>query len=228
MNIRAHHWQDIYAKSDESQVSWYRPHLDTSLRLIDGLKLPADSSFIDVGAGRSTLVDDLLARGFRDITALDVSAAALAQARRRLGLSGDLVRWMNYDLFDAKLPAGRYDLWHDRAVFHFLVNEKEQAGYAELAAQCVRGGGHLLIATFAPDGPERCSNMTVRRYDAASLAARFAPAFEPVAEEREQHRTPMGSVQPFTYLLLRRVGNEADSEPEFDPDRDFEPNDYIE
>ena len=228
MNLRAHHWQDIYAKSEESQVSWYRPHLDTSLRLIDGLKLRADAAFIDVGAGRSTLVDDLLARGFRDVTALDVSAAALAQARRRMGLSGDLVRWMNYDVLEAKLPPDNYDVWHDRAVFHFLVNEKEQARYAEIAAQSVRGGGHLLIATFAPDGPERCSNMVVRRYDAASLAARFAPHFEPVAEEREQHRTPLGSLQPFTYLLLRRVASEADSEPEFDPDRDFEPNDYVE
>jgi len=223
MNIRVHHWQDIYAKSDETQVSWYRPHLDMSLRLIDGLKLSADSAFIDVGAGRSTLVDDLLARGFRDVTALDVSAAALAQSRRRMGLSGDIVRWMNYDVFDAKLPADRYDVWHDRAVFHFLVNEKEQAEYAEIAARCVRSGGHLLIATFAPDGPERCSNMTVRRYDAASLAARFAPDFEPVAEEREQHRTPMGSVQPFTYLLLRRVEREADAEPEFDPDTFHDP-----
>ena len=226
MNIRAHHWQDVYAKSEETQSSWYRPHLDKSLQLLDGLKLPADAAFIDVGAGRSTLVDDLLKRGFRDVAALDVSAAALAQSRRRMGPSGDLVRWMNYDLFEAKMPADRYDLWHDRAVFHFLVNEKEQARYAELAAQSIRGGGYLLIATFAPDGPEKCSNMQVRRYDAASLAARFAPGFEPVAEDSEQHRTPMGSVQPFTYLLLRRV--ESDAEPEFDPDRDFVPNDYIE
>jgi SAM-dependent methyltransferase len=222
MSLHAHHWQDIYARQDEMQTSWYRPHLDTSLRLIDGLKLPADAAFIDVGAGRATLVDDLLARGFRDVAALDVSAAALAQSRRRMGPSGDLVRWMNHDLFEAKLPADRYDLWHDRAVFHFLVNEKDQASYAELAARSIRGGGHLLIATFAPDGPERCSNMKVCRYDAASLAARFAPDFELVAEAREDHRTPMGTVQPFTYLLLRRVKS-ADTEPEFDPDTFHDP-----
>jgi SAM-dependent methyltransferase len=213
-----HHWQDIYATKGETQTSWFRPHLDTSLRLIDSLALPAGVAFIDVGAGRSTLVDDLLARGYRDVTALDISAAALAQSRRRMSLAGDLVRWINADVFGAPLPAGRFDVWHDRAVFHFLVDEGEQARYVELAARCLRERGYLLVATFAPDGPDRCSNLPVCRYDAAGLAARFAPAFEPVAEAREEHRTPGGATQPFTYVLLRKAETPAEAETEYEPD----------
>ena len=217
MSIRAHHWQDIYATKDEIQTSWYRPHLDTSLRLIDGLKLPASAAIIDVGAGRSTLVDDLLARGFRDLTALDISAAALSQARRRMSLAGDEVRWIVADIFTASLPATRFDLWHDRAVFHFLTDEREQARYAALAARSIRERGHLLVATFAPDGPDRCSNLPVCRYDATGLAARF-PDFTRVADAREEHRTPGGLMQPFTYVLLRKNDSEPEAETEFEPD----------
>ena len=219
MSMRTqHHWQDIYATKSESQTSWYRPHLDESLRLIDGLKLAANSAIIDVGAGRSTLVDDLIARGYREVTALDISAAALSQARRRMSLSGDLVRWINADVFDAPLPATRFDLWHDRAVFHFLVDEGELARYVELAARCLRDGGHLVVGTFATDGPDRCSELPVRRYDAAGLAARFAPAFTLVADGREEHRTPGGLIQPFTYVLLRKADSEPEAETEFVPD----------
>ena len=201
----ATHWQQLYASNGEQQTSWYRAHLDTSLRLIEARRLPADAAIIDVGAGRSTLVDDLLARGFRDLTALDISAAALAQARRRLSVAGDLVRWITADVLTAELPAARYDLWHDRAAFHFLTDPALQERYAALAARSVRTGGYLLLATFAPDGPERCSSLPVCRYDAASLAAAFAPAFLPIAQAREEHRTPADAIQPFTYLLLRRT-----------------------
>jgi ubiquinone/menaquinone biosynthesis C-methylase UbiE len=124
MNIRRQqHWQDVYVSKDEAQTSWFRPHLDTSLRLIEDRRLAASAAILDVGAGRSTLVEDLLTRGFRDLTALDISAAALSQSRRRMGLAGDLVRWINADLFAANLPANRFDLWHDRAAFLFLVVE---------------------------------------------------------------------------------------------------------
>ena len=211
------HWQHVYATKDEVQTSWFRPHLDTSLRLIDELKLPANTAIIDVGAGRSTLPEDLLSRGFRDVTALDISPAALSQSRRRMGLGGDLVRWINADIFTASLPATRFDLWHDRAVFHFLVDEGEQARYAELAARSLRDGGYLLVATFAADGPDRCSELPVCRYDAAGLAARF-PAFARVADAREEHRTPGGLIQPFTYVLLRKIDAEPEAETEFVPD----------
>jgi trans-aconitate methyltransferase len=204
----ASHWQQVYTSKEERHTSWYRPHLETSLRLIEGRRLPADAAVIDVGAGRATLVDDLLARGFRDLTALDISAVALTQARRRLGVAGDLVRWITGDVLATTLPAARYDLWHDRAVFHFLTDPAQQQRYAAVAAGSVRAGGYLLLATFAPDGPESCSNLPVCRYDAAGLAARFAPDFTPVADAREDHRTPSDSIQAFTYLLLRRTNTE--------------------
>jgi hypothetical protein len=216
MSIRTQqHWQGVYASKDEVQTSWFRPHLETSLRLIDGCKLPASAAIIDIGAGRSTLVDDLLTRGFRDVTALDISAAALAQSRRRMGLAGDLVRWISSDLFEAKLPA-RFNLWHDRAVFHFLVDADEQARYAALAAHCVRDGGYLVLGTFALDGPQQCSGLPVCRYDAAGLAARFAPDFAPVADAREEHKTPGGSIQPFTYVVLRKVDTDTDTGTDID------------
>jgi len=208
MNGGAQYWQTIYANKGDIQTSWYRPHLETSLRLIDGRRLPANAAIIDVGAGRSTLVDDLIARGFRDLTALDVAPAALTQARRRLGVAGDIVRWITGDVLSAELPGSRYDLWHDRAAFHFLTKPAQQERYAAVAARSVREGGYLLVATLARDGPGRCSSLPVGRYDAANLAARFAPAFVPVSDAREEHRTPADAIQPFTYLLLRRTDTE--------------------
>jgi len=212
------HWQDVYVSKDEAQTSWYRPHLDESLHLIDGLKLPASAAIIDVGAGRSTLVDDLIARGYREVTALDISAAALSQARRRMSLSGDLVRWIHSDILAAELPSTRFDVWHDRAAFHFLVDAGEQARYIEMATRCVRDGGYLVLGTFAPDGPQQCSGLPVCRYDAASLAARFAPAFVPVAEGREEHKTPFNAVQPFTYVALRKVETDTDADIDYEID----------
>jgi len=208
MSGGTNHWQTVYGSKGEAQTSWFRPHLDESLRLLDGLALRTDAAIIDVGAGRSTLVDDLLARGFRSITALDISTEALAQSRQRLGESAAIVRWLAADVLEAELPRAAYDLWHDRAVFHFLTAAQDQARYAALAARSVRPGGHLLLATFAPTGPEKCSGLPVCRYDATTLASRFAPAFVPVAEARESHRTPFRTVQAFTYLLLRRTDTE--------------------
>ena len=208
MSGGALHWQSVYGSKGEAKTSWFRPHLDQSLRLLDTLALPAGAAIIDVGAGRSTLVDDLLARGFRAITALDISTEALAQSRQRLGEAAATVRWVAADVLDAELPPAAYDLWHDRAVFHFLTAAQDQARYAARAARSVRPGGHLLLATFAPDGPEKCSGLPVCRYDPTTLASRFAPAFVPVANAREAHRTPFATTQPFTYLLLRRTDTE--------------------
>jgi SAM-dependent methyltransferase len=198
------HWQGVYSAKGEAQTSWFRPHLDESLRIIDALALPSQAAFIVVGAGRSTLVDDLRARGFHDLCVLDISAEALAQSRARLGAAASLVHWIEGDVLEARLAPARYDLWHDRAVFHFLTSAEQQARYAAIAARSIRPGGHLLLATFAPDGPEKCSGLPVCRYDAATLAARFASHFTPVADSREAHRTPFDTTQAFTYLLLRR------------------------
>ena len=205
MSGGANHWQSVYGSRGEAQTSWFRPHLDESLRLIDALALPPDAAIIDIGAGRSTLVDDLLARGFRDLCALDISAEALAQSRARLGAAGQGVRWIEGDVLDAQLPPARYELWHDRAVFHFLTEPAERKRYVAQCLRSLRVGGHALIATFAADGPEKCSGLPVCRYDAAALAAEFGPAFARVADSRELHHTPFDTDQAFTYVVLRRL-----------------------
>ena len=198
------HWEQVYREKGEPQTSWFRPHLDESLRWIDALALPSDAPVIDVGGGRATLVDDLLARGFSDVTVLDLAESALAQSRARLGDRAGAVHWLVGDIIGIDLPAGRYALWHDRAVFHFLTDDAAQRRYVQTAAHAVRPGGDLVVATFALDGPERCSGLPVSRYDAASLAARFAPCFEKLGDSRDVHRTPFGTDQIFTYVHLRR------------------------
>jgi SAM-dependent methyltransferase len=208
MSAPGGHWQQVYGSKAEAQTTWFRPPLAESLRLIAALRLPPESPLLAVGAGRSTLVDDLLARGFIDVTALDISDAALAQAQARLGNTGRRVRWIAGDVLDAQLPPARFDVWHDRAVFHFLTEAADRARYVSLCERSLRVGGFVLVATFAADGPEQCSGLPVRRYDAAALAAEFGPGFERLTDSREQHRTPFDTTQNFTYLLLRRIPNQ--------------------
>ena len=198
------HWESVYATKPEDQTSWFRPHLDESLRLIDGLDLPSATPIIDIGGGRSTLVDDLLSREFTDVTVLDLSQAALDETARRLGAIGKEVNCLSADITRIELPHAHYGLWHDRAVFHFLTEPADRARYVANVAHSIKPGGHAIVATFAEDGPERCSGLPVRRYDAAMLASEFEPAFERIADSRERHPTPFGSEQPFTYVLLRR------------------------
>jgi SAM-dependent methyltransferase len=212
------HWQTVYQTKIEQQTSWFRQHLDQSLRLIDGQNLAHDAPIIDVGAGRSTLVDDLLVLGYTDITVLDLSGAALDQARSRVesisaadggqaptAESAARVKWIAADILEAKLPAQHYGLWHDRAVFHFLTKSANQARYAAQAKRSIREGGLLMLATFALDGPEKCSGLPVCRYDATTLAHKFSDGFVPIADDRETHPTPFGTEQQFTYLVLRRA-----------------------
>ena len=208
MSSKHGHWQSVYQNRGEQQTSWFRPHLDQSLRLIDSLALATETPVIDVGAGRSTLVDDLLARGFTDLSALDVSEAALHKSRQRIGAGGG-VHWMVDDVLQAALPAARYGLWHDRAVFHFLTAAEDRARYVAQAHRSLREAGLLIVATFAADGPEKCSGLPVCRYDAASLAECFAHGFTALADHREVHRTPFATEQEFTYLLLRRNAHAA-------------------
>ncbi|RDJ00102.1 class I SAM-dependent methyltransferase [Dyella solisilvae] len=201
---RQTHWDTVYSGKTEGQTSWFRPRLDESLRLIDALDVPREQAVIDVGGGRATLVDDLLARGFADVSVLDLSAVAMAEAQLRLGPQAHPVHWIVGDVTGVELPAAHYALWHDRAVFHFLTEASDQARYVAAAARAVRPGGCLVIGAFAEDGPERCSGLPVARYDAATLASRFAPSFTLVTESRDVHRTPSGSEQTFTYVVLQR------------------------
>lgn len=201
---RQAHWQNVYLTKPVDTVSWYRPHLDVSLELLELAGVTSDSRLIDVGGGASTLVDDLLDRGMRHLTILDVSPQALAIARRRIGPRESKVAWVASDVLAASLPPGGFDVWHDRAVFHFLTDPADAARYAEQAAAAVRRGGHAIIGGFAPDGPERCSGLPVARRSAEDIAALFAPSFRLVTKRAERHTTPAGNEQSFAYALLQR------------------------
>lgn len=199
---RDRHWEGVYTEKQSNTVSWYAPTLARSLDLITRVTGP-DSAVVDVGGGASTLVDDLIRLGYLDVTVLDISSAALTVARERLGPAAERARWIVGDVVTALLPGARFDLWHDRAVYHFLTAATDRAAYATLVQRSVKPGGHLVMATFAPDGPSRCSGLDVVRYDGPSLA-RELPGFELIEETRESHTTPSGTEQRFSYSLLRR------------------------
>ncbi len=200
---RERHWDDVYTKRLASEVSWYAQHLERSLAMIKTVSNPS-ASIIDVGGGASSLVDDLLAVGYEDLSVLDVSAAALGVAQERLGNRGESVTWLVSDITTAELPADRFDVWHDRAVFHFLTSLRDRAAYVERARRSVRAGGHLVMATFAPDGPSRCSGLETARYDGPSLAKELS-GFELLQQERSCHVTPAAIEQRFVYSLLRKL-----------------------
>lgn len=170
MNVQAH-WEKVYGTKAPDQVSWFRPHLETSLSLIERSACGRSASVIDVGGGESTLVDDLLGQGYRDITVLDVSQTAIDVTKARLGLAAEKVHWVVADVTKSSLPANSYDVWHDRAVFHFLTTPDQRIAYVQSVVNSVRPGGYVVVGTFGPDGPTKCSGLDVLRYDADSLHA---------------------------------------------------------
>lgn len=193
----AEHWDAVYQAKSTDEVSWYEQDPATSLRLIRGAA--SAGRVVDVGAGASFLADRLTADGY-DVTVLDISATALAQVRARLGGSAtyvvtDLLAWE---------PTTSYDVWHDRAVFHFLTDPAEQRSYIELATATIRAGGVLVLGTFAPDGPESCSGLPTARYAPGELGAMFADGFDLAHAEVEAHHTPWGATQSFTWVVLQR------------------------
>jgi SAM-dependent methyltransferase len=209
------HWDAVYqqhgnASGGPAGVSWYRPHLERSLNWISQMTAGDTAArIVDVGTGESTLADDLLARGYHALTLLDLSATALAHLRPRLEVRfGEPacagVHWLAGDVTQLALPESGFDVWHDRAVLHFLTDPAQRAAYVAQATRCVRPGGHLIIATFAPDGPQQCSQLEVMRYSEADLADLFKAGFEAVASEREIHTTPSGAQQAFQFLIARR------------------------
>jgi ubiquinone/menaquinone biosynthesis C-methylase UbiE len=198
------HWESVYRSKDAQAVSWFRPRLDVSLRLLERAGLDTQSRVIDIGGGASTLVDDLIARDVAHITVLDLSAEALRVAQERLGERAGKVVWRVGDITRIEIPAASFDLWHDRAVLHFLTQKTAVDAYVQQAARAVHPGGHAVIAGFAKDGPEQCSGLPVARRDAADIAALFGADFELIDEARETHATPSGTVQSFAYALLRR------------------------
>ena len=177
MNVQ-NHWERIYGTKAPEAVSWYRPHLELSLKLIERAAPDFSASIIDVGGGESTLVDDLLARGYNNVTVLDVSQTAIDVSKKRLGEASDRVKWLVVDITKAKLAPGAYDVWHDRAVFHFLTTIDERTAYVRQVAHAVKPGGRVIVSTFGPEGPTKCSGLDVVRYDAESLPRRVWCAFQ--------------------------------------------------
>lgn len=197
------HWENVYQTKAVDDVSWYRPHLEVSLRLIADAAPEAGSAVIDVGGGEATLVDDLVVRGYSDVTVLDISPAAIDVAKARLGTSAAAVHWITGDITAVELEAARYDVWHDRAVFHFLTSADDRAAYVRQVARAVRRGGHVIVATFGPEGPEKCSGLDVVRYDAEHLHGEFGPKFRLLDSVTELHETPWGTSQQFMYCFCR-------------------------
>jgi len=198
------HWETIYASKAPDAVSWYRPHLETSLALIERAAVGNKSaSIIDVGGGESTLVDDLLARGYENITVLDVSQVAIEVTKERLGRAAERARWITADITQVQGEPPSCDVWHDRAVFHFLTAAEQRIAYVRNVANTVKPGGHVIVSTFGPEGPTKCSGLEVMRYDAESLHNQFGVHFRLVESSKELHRTPFGSTQQFLYCYCR-------------------------
>ena len=199
---RAEHWDTVYGAKAEDAVSWYQRDATSSLTMLDACHVPPQASVVDVGGGASVLVDALLARGHQDVTVLDVSEAGLARARARLGDVGHAVHWVVDDV-TRWAPERTFDVWHDRAVFHFLTDREDRAHYVERMRAALAPGALVVVATFATDGPEQCSGLSVQRYDAASLHEALGSDLMVVHERRQVHHTPSGAEQPFTWLALR-------------------------
>jgi len=197
------HWERIYAEKAPDAVSWYRPHLEKSLSLIEQFAPTTSAAIIDVGGGESTLVDDLLARGYGNITVLDISQAAINASRRRLGSASERISWLVADITGVDLDVSAYDVWHDRAVFHFLTAKSDRVAYVRQVARAVRRGGHVIVSTFGTDGPVKCSGLDVIRYDADSLHREFGVQFQLLASSKELHQTPSGTLQQFLYCHCR-------------------------
>lgn len=203
MSDRSTHWDNVYATKGEAEVSWFQNSPATSLAMIRAANPDRAAAIIDIGGGASRLVDALLLDGYRDVAVLDLSANALDAAKKRIGTAASRVDWIVADATTWR-PTKAYDLWHDRAAFHFLTDSRDRTGYIERLRSAVAPGGHVIIATFALDGPEKCSGLPVQRHDSASLAAELGPGFELVETRNEAHHTPWNSTQAFQFSRFRR------------------------
>jgi len=193
------HWERIYGTKGPEETSWFQPHLQTSFDWISDATEHKSASIIDVGTGESTLIDDLLGAGYRDITVLDVAWTAIKKLQERLGSAAQSVNWLIGDVTKIALPVCVYDLWHDRAVFHFLTQAEQRAAYVRQLASALKTGGQVVMATFGPEGPLKCSGLDTMRYDAKSLALELGPDFQLVRSSTVSHQTPFGTTQQFLY-----------------------------
>ena len=204
MNKKSH-WENVYATKSVDQVSWYREHLDTSLKMILRTGVEKDAAIIDVGGGGSTLADDLLDNGFADVSVLDISGTAIAKSKERLGKRSDRIDWIEADITDVVLPEDHFDVWHDRAVFHFLTDAEDRRKYVDLVTRSLKVGGHIIVASFGLAGPQKCSGLDVVRYSPESMHGEFGDEFRLVKSVDESHETPFGTTQEFVYCYCRRL-----------------------
>jgi len=204
MPDRKQHWENVYRSKSPWEVSWYQESPALSLRLIGDAEMELTAPIIDIGGGASGLVDQLCAAGYSDISVLDVSAAALNHAKKRLAGKACFVRWLEQDVI-AFAPLKQYALWHDRAVFHFLTEAEERETYVAILKKALKPGGQLIMMTFAIDGPPKCSGLDIVQYDSNTLMAALGPGFELVETGHETHITPAGNQQKFAYFRLIRT-----------------------
>ena len=202
MDVKTH-WDKIYKTNSPESVSWYRAHLETSLALIERAGVARSASIIDIGGGESTFVDDLLLRGYKNLTVLDISQTAIDVTKKRLGPAAEKVLWLVGDILEISLEPRAYDLWHDRAVFHFLTDPEQRIAYVRRVTRAVKPGGHVIVSTFGPEGPAKCSGLEVMRYGAESLHGEFGGRFRLVESSKELHQTPRGATQQFLHCYCR-------------------------
>lgn len=203
---RREHWEQVYSGKPPDRLGWYKPRLQTSLTWIDALELGPDAPIIDIGAGASTLADDLLDRGHTQVALLDIAAPALDLIKARLGERGEGLTWLCGDITNVELPAGAYLLWHDRAVFHFLTESADRARYLDNLSRSLRPGGHVILGTFAPEAPPKCSGLPVQRYDLDLLQETLGDEYRCLRNQKELHVTPGGVEQMYLYCQFRRAG----------------------
>ena len=199
MPDRKEHWENVYQRNSPLKLSWYKEDPKLSMRLVHDTEISRDAAIIDVGGGASTLVDRLVDEGYSNVAVLDVAARALTQARIRLAADACRVQWYEEDVTRFESP-NQYSLWHDRAVFHFLVNKKDRDKYVKVLRQSLRPGGHLIMMTFAIDGPSKCSGLDIVQYDEPTLAAALGSGFQLMESGFENHFTPAGKQQKFAYF----------------------------
>ena len=201
---RKEHWEHIYSDKNSTEVSWYQQHPEISLELIKSTGVEKSARIIDIGGGASTLVDYLLSTGYENISVLDISRSAIEQAKQRLGEHESRIQWLEKDI-TAFVAQQKFDLWHDRAVFHFLTDAEDRLSYVKTISSSLCSGSHAIIATFNIDGPKKCSGLEIVRYSTESLSAVFSENFQLVDTRTEEHRTPGGATQSFVYCRFVRV-----------------------
>jgi 2-polyprenyl-3-methyl-5-hydroxy-6-metoxy-1,4-benzoquinol methylase len=202
---RKTHWEKVYTTKSHTEVSWFAEHIQTSLGLIGKTGADKASAIIDVGGGASTLVDDLSANGYQDLTVIDISGAALKIARDRLGGEAGKIKWMESDILESDFGRRQYDVWHDRAVFHFLTTVEDRAAYRQKVLTHVKKGGFVVLSIFADDGPLKCSMLDIKRHSGTEIEEFFGNEFEKVHEDRTSHITPAKVEQKFVNVILKRL-----------------------